>query len=522
MINVSGSRNAPRVSVIICTYNRREFLPEALRSALAQDYPNLEVILVNDGGEDVADIVEAMGDPRVTLHQRDENKGKAASLNEAIGLSSGKYICYLDDDDVHYPNHVRTLVDALERNPEYHLAYTDLYQMMLREEPDGSTRVLSKHVSIGRDFDRYFEFYINQALHVSLMHTREILDRTGMYNEKVRVMIEWDLNRRIAFYSDFLHVPAVTGEFRVIVNKNDRISTRERKDQDKYLHNTLRIKTARPPKPWAKVPDLSILLAPPHLDATVINQLKGIWRYGFMPYQVYLTLPEYEHEAISSAMPNVVPVNVPADMPHSERVDAALARCDGDYVAVIPGGLGVGDMLIERPLHAMIRANDPNQAFRIPGCRPDRWSALMNRQTLLRARRERPDLTVRRSVQAAGVRVRNPEFEELPFQFDELLRQAYQAESDGRWADAARVYGECRRRYGSDHWMNRQTIHALYELGGSMDDKAMELCRSVNEQRPTPATLLLEAKLHRRADRMGEALQRLQQAKEILDWKVVT
>ncbi len=519
MINLADSRQTPRVSVIICTYNRRQYLPDALRSALTQDYPNLEVILVNDGGENVADIVEAAGDPRVKLHQRAETKGKAASLNEAIGLSSGKYICYLDDN-IHYPNHVRTLVDALERNPEYHLAYSDLYQMNVRVEPDGSRRVLSKHVSISRDYDRYFEFYINQVLHVSLMHTREILDRTGPYNEKVRVMIEWDLNRRIAFYSDFLHVPAVTGEFCVTVNKKDRISTREREDQNKYLHNTLRIKTARPPKPWAKVPDLSILHAPPHLDATVINQLKGIWRYGFMPYQVYLALPDYEQASISSGMPNVVLVPVPTDMPHEARVDAALARCEGDYVAVLPGGMPVGDMFIERPLHALINCGDANQAFRIPGCRPDRWAAVIDRETLIRARRRWPGLSVRRSVQASGVTVRNPEYEELPFRFDDVMREAIRAEGDGDWLRAADVYQECRRRFRNDTWMQRQTIQALYNAGGPADDEAMKLCRTVNQERPTPATLLLEAKLHRRSDRLGEALQRLQQAKKILDWKV--
>ena len=107
MIDVA--RTVPRVSLLTCTYNRRQYLPSALRCSVRQTWPNLQIIVVNDGGESVRDIVESFHDPRIVLIDREDNRGKAASLNEAIALADGKYIAYLDDDDIHYPDHIETL-----------------------------------------------------------------------------------------------------------------------------------------------------------------------------------------------------------------------------------------------------------------------------------------------------------------------------------------------------------------------------------------------------------------------------
>lgn len=108
----------PLVSILIPTFNRRRYLAQALASALRQTYPSIEVIVINDGGEDVGDIVQSFADQRVVFINRRQNRGKAYSLNEALSRASGKYITYLDDDDMYYPYHVETLANALELNPD--------------------------------------------------------------------------------------------------------------------------------------------------------------------------------------------------------------------------------------------------------------------------------------------------------------------------------------------------------------------------------------------------------------------
>lgn len=154
------------VSVLIPTFNRPRYLSEALTSVVRQSYRNLQVIVVNDGGQDVTDVVQSFGDPRIIFLNRRENRGKASSLNEALACAKGKYIAYLDDDDLYYPNHIEILVDALENQTDCQVAYSDLYKTHCRVMPDGSREVLGKVVEISRDFDRFLMLYFNHVLHV--------------------------------------------------------------------------------------------------------------------------------------------------------------------------------------------------------------------------------------------------------------------------------------------------------------------------------------------------------------------
>ena len=104
----------PVVSVIVPTYNRPQYLSMALASVLQQSYRNLQVIVINDGGEDVGSIIDSFNDSRLKFINRKENRGKPYSLNEALNQADGKYVAYLDDDDLYYPNHIETLVNTLE------------------------------------------------------------------------------------------------------------------------------------------------------------------------------------------------------------------------------------------------------------------------------------------------------------------------------------------------------------------------------------------------------------------------
>jgi glycosyltransferase involved in cell wall biosynthesis len=202
--------NGPVVSVLISTFNRSQSLYEALASVFGQSYKNLQVIVVNDGGGDVSDVIESFNESRLVYINRKENRGKAFSLNEALHEAKGKYIAYLDDDDIYYPFHIEALINALENETDCRVAYSDLYKTYCKVFPDGSRQILSKVVEVSRDFDRFFMLNFNHVLHVSLMHHRDLIEKTGPYNEQLNVLIDWDLTRRLAFFSDFYHIHKVT------------------------------------------------------------------------------------------------------------------------------------------------------------------------------------------------------------------------------------------------------------------------------------------------------------------------
>ena len=90
MIKNNEGKLGPVVTVLIPTFNRRRYFAEALASVVCQNYRNLQIIAINDGGEDVSDIVKSYDDPRLLFINRKENRGKAYSLNEALALAEGK------------------------------------------------------------------------------------------------------------------------------------------------------------------------------------------------------------------------------------------------------------------------------------------------------------------------------------------------------------------------------------------------------------------------------------------------
>ncbi len=114
---------APRVSIIIPTYNRANFIGEAVASALGQDYQDIEVIVIDDGSTDeTEDILATFRDHRL-ICVRQDNAGRSRARNRAIAMARGEYITFLDSDDYYLPSKVGTQVAFLDANPEFGMAY---------------------------------------------------------------------------------------------------------------------------------------------------------------------------------------------------------------------------------------------------------------------------------------------------------------------------------------------------------------------------------------------------------------
>ena len=513
-LSSTGRTTNPLVSVLLPTHNRPRYLAEALASVVQQTYRNLEIFVIRDGGQDVADVIRSFCDPRIIFIDREVNRGKPFSLNEALSRARGKYVAYLDDDDVYYPCHVETLVKVLEAEPSCGVAYSDLYKVYCEVLRGGGRVVLSKHVEISRDFDRFLMLYFNHVLHVSLMHRRDLLDKTGPYNERLNILIDWDMTRRLAFFTDFLHVPVITGEFYSPVAACDRISVQQRKDPQEYLRNMLAIRTARPAGPWSKIQDLSIILLVERVDERTAQALLRIWRHTFYPYKLHLPLPPGDISRLNVQMPNVELVPVSPASSETERVDAALAKSQGDLVALVPTRLPIEEMWVEDPLYALINTAG-REGFLLAGATPQSWAAVLRRSDLESARRAHPGLSVEASLRAAGVPVRWPRQDQLPFQFDELLRRAKSAEAEGDWLAAARLFEHMAGRFQNRLWMNAMAAQAYFEGGDRA--RAGLLSHAANQERATVDTLLLEAKVHRHNGDFDAALGLLGRARQLLD-----
>ncbi|MHC4754806.1 MAG: glycosyltransferase [Planctomycetota bacterium] len=508
---------SPLVTVLLATYNRRRYLSVALASIVDQTYTNIEIFVINDGGEDVADIVESFNDPRIIFINRKENRGKPYSFNEALKQATGKYVCYLDDDDLFYPHHVSTLVDALENKTQCHAAYSDLYKTRCRVEPDGKRVVLSKVVEISRDYDRFLMLHYNHALHVSLMHRRDLFEKTGLYNEDLNVLIDWDLTRRLAFFTDFYHVHEITGEFYTPVGESDRISYKRRKDPKEYQRNLLTIRTTRPQKPWPKIDDLSIIITNDFLDEQTGKTIADIWAYTFYPYQLYLPMPKKELEKLDTDMPNAITIEVDSASTDCDLIDAALSNCEGDYIAIVPGHFTTRKMWVEEPLYALINSNNGAEAIRLEGSTQDCLALVIKKSDIQDARMRFQNLPLRESLQAAGILIRDLYPEEIPFQFDSLLWEAKTAEKQGNYKLATEIFQFMADKYQNEVWAMSLAAGAFFKHGNYT--KASQLCREINLRKPTVDTLLLEAKIHKTQRDFQSAINLLNQAKHTLEGK---
>ena len=118
----------PLVSAIVPIYNGERFLAQALDSALAQTWPELEIIVVDDGSTDASAAIAdayAASHPQVrVIHQA--NQGLCHARNTALAAAQGEYFALLDADDIWLPHHLSDCVAVLECRPEVALVHADI------------------------------------------------------------------------------------------------------------------------------------------------------------------------------------------------------------------------------------------------------------------------------------------------------------------------------------------------------------------------------------------------------------
>ena len=127
---------APFFSVVIPLYNRADIVGDTIRSVQAQDWQDFEIVVIDDGSrDDPAPVIDAIGDPRVR-YIRQNNAGGGAARNHGIKAARGRYIAFLDSDDLFLPGKLSIMAQALK-------------------DDDGRT-VLYSRMKVDRGVDRYW------------------------------------------------------------------------------------------------------------------------------------------------------------------------------------------------------------------------------------------------------------------------------------------------------------------------------------------------------------------------------
>lgn len=193
-LGVKYSKNMePLVSVIIPTYNRDYIVEVAIRSVLEQSYPNLELILVDDGSKDkTPHLVTKYPLKYVRLPQ---NFGPSFARNRGIIHAKGELIAFLDSDDYFLPSKIEKQVKFLRENPQYDIVQTE--EIWYK----GERRVFPKKIHAkaeGYFFDRAVKLCVVSISTVLLK--RSVFERVGLFDENFPLCEDYEFWLRVALY----------------------------------------------------------------------------------------------------------------------------------------------------------------------------------------------------------------------------------------------------------------------------------------------------------------------------------
>jgi glycosyltransferase involved in cell wall biosynthesis len=185
------------VSVIIPTYNRISMLEEALASVFSQEFDGVfEVIVADDNSQDGTPEIVATKYPDVHLIRLEQNLGHGAARNRAIGSAKGKYIAFLDSDDLWKPDYLKVQIASLEdQDRSFAVSGLEIWDV----QADQRRIVLQKP-----DLDSYMS-PIHQLLLIgktfiltpsSVVFSRAIFDEVGLFEERFRVGVDIDFYLR--------------------------------------------------------------------------------------------------------------------------------------------------------------------------------------------------------------------------------------------------------------------------------------------------------------------------------------
>jgi glycosyltransferase involved in cell wall biosynthesis len=253
------TETAPRVTLAIATHDRPAYLAEALASAYAQDYADIEIVVVDDAsGPETVAFLASQTDPRLRVVRLDENVGMVGAFNRLWQEARGELVVILDDDDVCLPDRVSRSVAVFDRHPDTDVAFGDSTTIDADGVPIGEWTV--GHLAGQRLLDVLVR-QVNMICHTTVTVRRSLYVRLGGYDADLPVAQDYELWLRALPAHVFRTIP---GGPVVRVRRHGANSTtaampeREQAFVDLTLRKALGYRTLRelvPEVAWDAVPE---------------------------------------------------------------------------------------------------------------------------------------------------------------------------------------------------------------------------------------------------------------------------
>lgn len=191
----------PLISVVVNSFNQAEFLEQTLRSVLDQDYPRVELLVVDGGSTDGSlEIIQRYAN-QIRWWVSEKDSGQAQGINKGLQRATGEITAWLNSDDFYYPGTLRKAAEAFALHPEAGLIYGDVMAVDSNGKP--FHRMKTGDVQV----DELMTFHIlNQP---GVFMRRSILKSAGYLDPSYHYLLDHQLWLRIAIRSGMVHVPEV-------------------------------------------------------------------------------------------------------------------------------------------------------------------------------------------------------------------------------------------------------------------------------------------------------------------------
>ena len=203
----------PTISVVIPCYNAERYIAATIESVLAQQYPGLELIVVDDGSKDGSVDLLRRQFPQVRV-ERQANAGVAAARNCGIALAGGDYIAFVDADDIWLPGKLAATLALIEATPGCRMGYT-AWQVWPSTDPRPGEAELAALAAAAGDTARwrgasgwiYPELLLDCVVWTStVLARRSLFDEVGVFDTGLRVGEDYDLWLRLSRVTPIVRV----------------------------------------------------------------------------------------------------------------------------------------------------------------------------------------------------------------------------------------------------------------------------------------------------------------------------
>lgn len=219
--------SSPKVTIVIPVYNGSKYMKEAIDSAIAQTYKNIEIIVVNDGSTDETDKIALSYRDKI-IYFKKENGGVSTALNLAISKMTGEYFSWLSHDDVYLPEKVEKQIAYLTNLEDKNSILYSNYKLMDENGDSIYQPVIHNNVMLNKKPE--YALYRGCINGLSLLINKKVFDDVGLFNEELRCTQDYDLwLKMIKKGYKFVHMPDVLVVTRLhskqVTNSNSKVTT---------------------------------------------------------------------------------------------------------------------------------------------------------------------------------------------------------------------------------------------------------------------------------------------------------